>query len=45
MRFYEINRILRWLFPNEDGSYSKEELLQAIQYAYDIGFKEGENHD
>lgn len=41
MRFYEIEEILSWLFPNEDGSYDKEQLLQAIQYAYDIGFTTG----
>jgi len=41
MRLHEIEQILSWLEKNPDGTYDELEVLNAIQFAYDIGFTTG----
>ena len=41
MRLHEIEQILSYLEKNSDGSYDELQVLDAIQYAYDIGFTTG----
>jgi hypothetical protein len=44
MNDHDIKQILSWLLTNKDGSYSKRQVLEAIKYAYDIGFTEGRDY-
>jgi len=41
MLLHEIEQILSWLEKNPDGTYDELEVLNAIKYAYDIGFTTG----
>ena len=41
MREHEIAMILKWIGLKGDGLITEEMLLNAIKYAYDMGYTDG----